>query len=220
MKRFLLLISLVSLFMVVGLTRVNAENYGISVDETGWQDKADGGKYFTQTYYVTRTTNGYVYLRLLENNNVKVTDDDVIGSNFTLISKNNTTVTSNGATITAVDYLLKLKDGVTISGKTELLKVNADILEPSILECDLSYSPLNTVCNQIGNLYFDKDGKSVTADEYNTSCNGYTPPVQDDIPDEPAATGPVIPYIAVGLGLVAIGGLYFYSRKSNKMFKI
>ena len=74
---------------------------------------------------------------------------------------------------------------------------------------------------------YEKDGWKETAvyrsnpellPAYEEVCEGVTPD-EPDVPDTPN-TGNPIPYIAVGGGLIAIAGVYFYSRKSNRMYKI
>ena len=90
-------------------------------------------------------------------------------------------------------------------------------------ECKISYSPLGVSCitleDKSGNtIYLDKNGNSITKEQYTEVCEGGTP-TEPDVPDTPN-TGNPIPYIAVGGGLVALAGVYFYSRKSNKMYKI
>ena len=75
------------------------------------------------------------------------------------------------------------------------------------------------VTDDNGTKYFDNNYKEVTETEFEEACNGKTPPVDTDVPNSPD-TGSVIPYIAVGGGLVAIAGVYLYSRKANKVYKI
>ncbi len=67
----------------------------------------------------------------------------------------------------------------------------------------------------------------ITETEYKEICEGYVPddptdpdePLPPDIPENPKS-GSVIPYVAVGGGLIAIAGLYLFSRKSNKMYRL
>ena len=223
-KCLLLMVSLLA-FLIVNPTAVRAmhvnseENtslYGtITVEESdSWETADDGSKYTTQIYYVTKTSSSnYVYIELLETNNVKISKQ-VVGSNFEIVSQKET---EDG-----VAYLLKAKSN--ISAKTELITVVADIVDPSKKECRVDYSPLGLSCAVFENNYFDKDGNEVSEEEQKASCEGVpvedpTPP--DDPNDVPAPdTGSVIPYIAVGGGLVAIAGVYLYSRKTNKVYKI
>lgn len=196
------------------MSNTNPSLYGTLtvMESSGWESKPDGSKYITQIYYVTKTVGGYVYLDLLEATNVKV-DKILPSASFELIK---TEDVAKGKRV-----LLKAKG--TVSGKTELITVTADIVDPDVHECELSPMPLGVSCITIedksGNtLYLDKNGNSITKEQYTEVCEGGTP-TEPDVPDTPN-TGNPIPYIAVGGGLVAIAGVYFYSRKSNKMYKI
>ncbi len=210
MKRFLLMVSLIVAMLVV-MPNVKAADayYNVSYDQSEWTKKDDGSYYINKIYYVEKTVNGYVYLKLIETNNVKITAS-LAGSNFTIV---NETREENG-----ISYLLKVKDGVNVSGKTEAITVTADIVDASKKECQLDYSPLGLSCMTIDDHYFDKDSKEVTEEEAQASCEGVTPSNPNDVPSPD--TGSVIPYIAIGGGLVAIAGVYLYSRKSNKVYKI
>lgn len=182
------------------------------MESSGWESKPNGDKYITQVYYVTQTVGGYVYIDLTETTNVKITSV-LPSANFELVR--------DETTDTGRRVLLKAKG--TVTGKTEAFTLMADIVDPSLNECKISYSPLGVSCIKLedksGNtLYLDKNGNSVTKEQYDQVCEGVTPG-EPDIPDTPN-TGNPIPYIAVGGGLIAIAGVYFYSKKSNKMYKI
>ena len=233
MKKFLILCSLVLLMVVVAPLRVKAADiYGTELKESeGWLTKPDGSKYISQTYSITKVVNGYVYYTLNEIKNVKIDINSIqtsLNNNFELVSVSKVETMVNDVEVSAVEVLVKPKDGYKVSGKTELFTVLADIVDPNIqdeLKCSLTYTPLVlNNCSQVGDHYFNDKGVEVSKEDFDKACSGQPSNPSDvpgdDVPDEPAATGPVIPYIAVGLGLVAIGGLYFYSRKSNKMFKI
>ena len=220
MKKITILLSVIGiLFAVLPLnvsaaelkekSRRDTQFYGkVTVMETdGWDDKQDGGKFITQEYYVTKTQGGYVYIRLLETSNVKITSI-LPGSNFTKVKE----IRVDGG----VDVVLKAKS--TISSRTQLITVLADIVDPSQTNCVLNYSPLGVSCLHIDDLYLDKNGNEVSEAEYNEVCNGVTTP--GDVPSDNPSTGNPIPYIAVGGGLLAIAGVYFFSRKSNKFYKI
>ncbi len=85
--------------------------------------------------------------------------------------------------------------------------------------CQLSVSPLNLDCSvQVSGLYFDNSGNVITAEEYAEVCGNVTPDDPNDVPN--SQTGSVIPYIAIGGGLVAIALVYFLSKKANKVYKI
>ena len=205
--------------MFISMVRVNAATttkdvpaYGtVTIDETEWQSDNNGGYTINQTYYVTKTNNGYVYLKLIETDNVEVDDNVITSSAFDLLYKYDT---ENG-----VAFLFKAKGNVT--SKTEVFTVVARIVDPNVKRCNLSYAPQNIpTCGVVGNLYFDRNGNNVSEAEYRSSCEGYTAPEPGtDLPNTPD-TGSVVPYVAIGGGLVAIGAVYAYSRKKNKVYKI
>lgn len=225
MKKIAVLLSVVGMLFAISPLKVsaalkqamvkNGTMYGTLkvMESDGWEDKSDGGKYITQVLSVTKTINGYVYIKVGEVSNVKITSA-VPGSGFTIVHQNRVT--------DGVEYLLKTEK--TVSSETEVLTVLADIVDPTKKECNLSLIPLSVNCIHVGELYLDKSGKPITAQEYAEICEGVTTtptptPVEPDVPDSPQ-TGSAIPYVAVGGGLLAIAGVYFFSRKSNKMYKI
>lgn len=229
MKKLTIILCCVAMMFCV-IPKVDAadQKYGITVAESDWTAKTGGGYYINQVYSITKTNGaGYVYLTLLENLNVKITQ--VVASDAFEIVGDYVAV-ENGRV-----YVLKTKSGAAINGtKTELMTVVADIVDPKNKSCDLSYAPLDTNCSNINGKYFDNNGKLVTEDEYKKACEGTTPTNPEnpgDDPNDPSGpnnsnnpknpqTGSVIPYIAIGGGLAAIAGVYFVSRKSNKMYKI
>lgn len=87
--------------------------------------------------------------------------------------------------------------------------------------CMLSISPMNLNCSvNIPGFYFDDNGNEITEEEYNTVCGNATPnpDVPNDVPN--SETGSVVPYVAIGGGMLAIAIVYIVSRKSNKVYKI
>ncbi len=213
MKKFIVMLSLIAI--MVGLMPISAKAdtyYDVSPEQSEWIAKDGGGYYINKKFSVSKTIGGFVYITMIETNNVEITGE-MVGTNFELVNKEET---ANG-----VAYLLKLKDGVTLSGSTEAITVVANIVDPDKKECELDYSPQGLSCVEFGGNYFDKDGNNVSAQEYEASCNGTptTPTNPSDVPNTPD-TGSVIPYIAIGGGLVAILGVYLYTRKSNKVYKI
>ena len=211
---FIVLLAFLVMPNMVNAAETSRQNtiYGtVTIDESEWTESGDTYS-ITQVYYITKSSE-YVYFNIkpvLNVNNV-----EIIASSraYSIVSK---TTLDDGS----VNVLMKATNGTGINGtKTELFTVIAKIVDPSKLECDLSYSPLSVACAVIDNNYFDDNGKKVTEEVYNQACNGYVP--DEPIEDEPnPETGSVIPYIAVGGGLIAIAGVYLYSRKSNKMYKI
>ena len=89
-------------------------------------------------------------------------------------------------------------------------------------ECELSISPQNLNCSSnISGYYFDNNGNSITQEEYVEVCGNTTPTDPDDPNDIPnSQTGSVVPYVAIGGGILAIVVVYLFSRKSNKVYKI
>lgn len=220
MKKLTIILSVIGLLLMSAPMKASAAEmkevmnstvryYGtLSVMESsGWESKPNGDKFITQVVYVTQAVGGYVYLDIIETTNTKI-DKILPSASFELVKDE---TIENGRRV-----LLKAKG--TVSGKTEAFTLTADIVDPSLNECKISYSPLGVSCitleDKSGNtLYLDKNGNSVTKEQYDEVCEGTV------IPDTPN-TGNPIPYIAVGGGLIAIAGVYFYSRKSNKMYKI
>ena len=219
MKKFVLLIGFIAMVVAfmplnVSAQSSNTEWYGtmsweeLKQDNSSWIPKSDGsGYYIRQDYSITKTSDGgYVYIEFEEKNNVKVSDKE-IGGAFDLVYE---TKTTNG-----VAYLLKTKDGQAINGvETSLISVIADIVDVEVLECALNPRPLSPNCAKIGDTYLDNTGKEISASEYAAACESKP----NDVPTP--ETGSVIPYIAIGGGLVAIALVYFYSRRSNKMYKL
>ena len=86
--------------------------------------------------------------------------------------------------------------------------------------CQISVSPGELNCSvNIPGIYFDNDGNVISEEEYQEVCGNTTPGNPDDIPSSPE-TGSVVPYVAIGGGLLAIVVVYLFSRKSNKVYKI
>lgn len=219
MKKFTVIFSFIFMMAILLIptsawakeTSKSGTIYGtITVNESEWTQSVDTYS-ITQVYSITKSSE-YIYFNI--NPVLNVGDVEIIASSsaFTIVSK---TAQSDGS----INVLLKATNGTGVSTKTEAFTVVAKIIDPSKKECNLSYSPLSLACAVIDNIYFDDSGKTVTEAEYNEVCgNGNTTP---NNPDEPnPETGSVIPYIAVGGGLLAIAGVYLYSRKSSKFYKI
>lgn len=213
---FSFVVMMAILFIPMSVSAVETSKSGtiygtITVNESEWTPSGDTFS-ITQVYSITKSSE-YVYFNI--NPVLNVSDVEIIASSsaFTIVSK---TAQSDGS----VSVLLKATNGTGVSSKTEVFTVVAKIVDPSKQECNLSYSPLSLACATIGDLYFDDNGKSVTESEFNAACGSGVPTVPIN-PDEPnPQTGSVIPYIAVGGGLLAIAAVYLYSRKSRKFYKL
>jgi hypothetical protein len=196
--------------------------YGtITVEEpdSGWSGSEATGFSVTQTYTITKSKSEYLYFTLLPTNNVS---DLVV-----LASSGFSTVVNVKNSDGSVSIILKTNNDQPVSSKTEIFTVTAKIVDPSKKECKIDYMPGSLQCLELNGNYFDKNGKKITETEYKEICEGYVPddptdpdePLPPDIPENPKS-GSVIPYVAVGGGLIAIAGLYLFSRKSNKMYRL
>lgn len=220
MKKVISLLSIIT-FMLIMPLNVHAESksqnvvaYGtLTIDETPWTSVTNS---VTQVYSITKS-GPYTAITIMpvkNLTNVRVT----ASANFDIVKQ---TKLSDGS----VTVLLKAKNGTGVNGtKTELLTAVADGNGNIATEgCNLSYSPMSINCNtNIEGFYFDNDGNSITEEEYKVACEGATPttPPSDDQDIPNADTGSVVPYLAIGGGLIAIAGVYLYSRKTKKVYKI
>lgn len=232
MKKLISLLSLIAMMFVVvpvGAVAKSSSSAGtmygtINVEESDWIQKSDkSGYYITQKYTVTKTNaSGYVYIAFLETLNVKITQ--VVDDGAFEIVGDYVTTQQDG--YNARVYVFKLRSGTSINKETELATVMAEIVDPNNKNCNLSYAPLSTQCSNVNGKYFDNNGKLVTEDEYKAACEGTNPVNPSNPDDEPnnkpdnPQTGNVVPYIAIAGGLAAIAGVYFISKKSNKIYKI
>lgn len=126
----------------------------------------------------------------------------------------NITVVNSDFKDNVLTVLLKTKDGKAITKKTE---VGSAMGYPIDTEkgCSIAVTPQTLACAKLDNMYFDKSGKAITEEEYNEVCSNITTEPGDDV-----QTGSVIPYVAIAGGLIAIAGVYLYSRRTNKMYKL
>lgn len=223
MRKFIVILGLVATFMLVMPMSVHAAAFvdndrdgvyendsAISVGRYGsvaagdmtwtYSDEEAGEKTWTISFDVTSGYN-YVYFTLVPS---FITIDSVSvssGSNFVLADQEKTT---NGTTVFFES---------TSGGRLELTVVTTDTAEEG---CLLNISPLNLDCSvNIPGYYFDDNGKAITQEEYNQVCSN----TSQDIPNSPE-TGSVVPYFAIGGGLIAIVAVYLLTRKSSKVYKI
>lgn len=230
MKKITIILSVIGLLLA--FVPMNASAAGFQDDGSGnFCNDADisGGQYGTfkkgdVCYKYTDSANGikeWTY-RLTTKSNLKTIYLEVQPSSSIEIQsikagsgllKADDTKTSTGNSIL---LLSANSNGINSGEKVTLFTVVTKDLATE--GCYLNVSPLSTGCQVIANTYFDKNGNIITEEQYNEVCGGKGPE-EPDIPDTPN-TGNPIPYIAVGGGLIAIAGVYFYSKKSNKMYKI
>ena len=126
------------------------------------------------------------------------------------------------------DYLLAARnqDGENLdvlfepAGTGNHLRVTVITTDTGDEGCLLDISPLSLNCSvDIPGYYFDDNGNAISEEEYNQVCgNATTPEDPNDVPSP--ETGSVVPYIAIGGSLLAIVAVYFFSKRSNKVYKI
>ena len=189
-------------------TAISMGRYGtIAAGDASWtySDEAEGEKTWTFSF---STSSSYIYFQLVP------TSVDIEG-----ISVN----TSNGFMYISQPQISGGIQPVLIqsaNSSATTLTVTVITTDTADTGCMLDVSPQELSCTVVNGLYFDDDGNNVTAEQYNEICGGATTPNDgpNDIPN--SETGSVVPYIAIGGGLVAIVAVYLISRKSNKVYKI
>jgi len=177
-----------------------------------YTDEANGIKEWT--YYLTPSSSlKTLYYEIQPSSTIEIQSVKVNSSAF--LAETEKTSTGHRVLLSSNN-----PNGVTNGTKVLLFTVTTKDLAKE--GCYLDISPLSIPkCEVIGSNYYDNNGNNVTQAEFEAACGSGTPidPDEPDIPDSPQ-TGSVIPYVAVGGGLLAIAGVYFFSRKSNKMYKI
>ena len=223
MKKIIMMVSVLAAVLLVVPIRVDAAEYEDSYNvpaygniEVEWDyadedDRADGVK--TWRFYLTANRDmNYIYVELLPTN-VEITSV-AAGSDFALANRTNTT---NG-----MNVFLEAVGGVNNGDRVLLFTVITKDLEGAEENCELNLSFNNLDCTvSIPGYYFDDNGNSITQEEYAEVCGNTTPTDPEDPNDIPnSETGSVVPYVAIGGGILAIVIVYLFSRKSNKVYKI
>lgn len=194
---------------------ISAGRYGsFAAGDITWtynddSDETDGVK--TWNFYLTVGSVDWDYL-YMSFTPVGIEIDSITpgSSNFLLVDQD---TTSAGSTSILVQQTRDLEEG------DRVLLFTIRTVDTSDDECRLSFSPLNLDCSvNIPGIYFDNDGNEISAEEYEEVCGNTTPEDPNDVPN--SETGSVIPYVAIGGGLIAIVAVYLFSRKSNKVYKI
>lgn len=106
------------------------------------------------------------------------------------------------------------------TGSSSNLTITIKTVDTADEGCELSFSPYRLNCSvDVPGYYFDNNGNPISEEEYNQVCGNTTNP--DDPNDIPNSdNGSVVPYVAIGGGIIAIIAVYLFSRKSNKVYKI
>lgn len=180
-------------------------------DYASEDDREDGIKTWS-FYFTPNKTTRFVYITLTPVNlniqSVRTGDSFIAGYR----SSNNT------------EFLLEVTSSSGIaSGERVLLftVITEDAGDPGD-PCQLNPGMESLNCStDIEGFYFNDEGESISAAEYEEVCGNPTTPSDDpdDIPNSPQ-TGSAVPYIAIGGGLLAIIVVYLFSRKHNKVYKI
>lgn len=213
MKKIFNILFLVALFACVMPMRTLADTKKDSFSTTfgtiDWEikDESTETKSKTWVFYITPNDNYKSLQAELAPTNL-TNLNPVASSNFLIADKKDETGGRVMLTL-VVNNPTGLQKGV----KTEIMTVTTNYT--STENCTLALSLGTISCQQIGSLYIDNNGASVSEEDYKKACGTSEP----EKPDNPQ-TGSVIPYIAVGGGMIAIAGVYLYSRKSNKIYKI
>lgn len=185
---------------------ISAGQYGtIAAGDFTWRysDEDNGEKTWTISF---DTNKPFIYLSLVPAF-VSIDSVKVEGSGFVLASQK-----SMGDGMVG----LLIQNTNSASSKLTITVITTDTGDEG---CMLNISPLNLDCSvSIPGFYFDNNGNEITEEEFNEVCGNTTPENPNDVPN--SETGSVIPYVAIGGGLLAIAAVYLISRKSNKVFKI
>ncbi len=188
---------------------ISAGRFGtIQAGDMTWtySDEEAGEKTWTITF---DTSSPFIYLSLVPAF-ISIDSVNVSGSNFVLASQDRS---GNGA----ADILIQ-----NVGSGSSTLTITVITIDKADEGCILNISPLNLDCSfSGGGFYFDDRGNEITAEEYNEVCGNTTTTPSDDPNDIPnSQTGSVVPYVAIGGGILAVAVVYLFSRKSNKVYKI
>lgn len=177
--------------------------YGtISKERVSNDDEAEG--FETNNIYITKSSGSYIYLTFTPAVNVKEIVEIEAASGFKIVSNKKTA--DGGWTV-----LIESNNG-KVTKDTKILTMTLQQEEVGE-DCNVAVAPHALSCTAADGKYFIEDGTEVTEEEYNQVCGNVKP-------GEDVKTGIPVPYLAVAGGILAIAGVYLYSRKQNKMFKI
>ena len=168
-----------------------------------YSDEEAGEKTWTITFSTNRP---FIYLSLVPAF-VEINSVSVSGTGFV-----------KAAQPTSGDGMVDLLIQNTNSGSATLT-ITVITTDTADEGCQLNISPIDLDCSvNVPGFYFDDDGNEITADEYEEACGAPAPSDPNDVPN--SQTGSVVPYVAIGGGILAIVVVYLFSRKSNKVYKI
>lgn len=214
MKRIFSILCLVALLACVMPLKVEAEekkgSYPTVFGTIDWEikDESTETKSKTWVFYITPNDNYKSLQAELAPTNL-TNLNPVASSSFLIVDKKDE---AEGKVL--LTFVVNNSSGLQKDVKTEIMTVTSNYT--STENCTLGLNLGTISCQQIGSLYIDNNGASVSEEEYNKACGASEPKPDEKNPQ----TGSAIPYIAVGGGLIAIAGVYLYSRKSNKIYKI
>ena len=178
----------------------------IAVGDMTWEylEGSDEEKIWTISF---ETSHPFIYFSLVPAS-VSIDSVNVSGNGFVLADQ-------ESAGDGMIDILIE--NANSGSGMVTVTVVTTDTADEG---CQLNVSPLNLNCSvNIPGIYFDDNGNEISAEEYQEVCgNTTTPDDPNDVPN--SQTGSVVPYVAIGGGLLAIVAVYLFSRKANKVSKI
>lgn len=177
----------------------------IAAGDMTWKyvEGSDEEKIWTISF---ETNHSFIYFSLVPSS-VSIDSVNVSGTGFALAAQ-------EPAGDGMVDVLIE--NANSSSARVTVTVVTTDTADKG---CQLSVSPLKLNCSvNISGIYFDDNGNEITAEEYQQVCGNTTPSDPNDVPN--SQTGSVVPYVAIGGGLLAVAAVYLFSRKSNKVYKI
>ena len=223
MKKFLGL-SIAALLLVILPLKVNATEIfassGMSMVET-----TEGGKTFalkqgdesTKLYLGVNVTEGTFteYNVHVELKNSSFTFSGT-RSDYKLESGWTGTITKS-ETGNGIDVKLTNSKGLTAGSKKIVASIDLDIADntPSTETCEIVLgttpaAPEAPKCQIVDDTYYDANGNEVSEEAYNESCTT----------DENPQTGSFLPYTLIIAGIALAGGLYYLTKKNNKMYQV
>jgi len=179
----------------------NGEYGAISKERVTDEETSPG--FEVNNIYITKSRGSYIYITFTPGLNIKNIVSIEAANGFKIVSD---VKGSDGSRTVLIESL-----NGKVTKETKILKIEMQQEEVGE-DCKLLVSPHKLSCTAANGKFFIEDGKEVTEEEYNQVCSNVKP--------EQVKSGIPVPYLAVAGGILAIAGVYLYSRKQNKMFKI